>query len=509
MAKNVVLGDHQVLITRFRDALTGGHAVVQPFENASSLTVFRDAVETARQILPARYQKPYVDVLEQAVNQADKSLQALGSKSSAKRQTIMQQLEMVFAALAAPIVQLESKTHQAELKAFFSVISDVYRRFVDNTKVSKAAKTKIIFPLLDPLGAFGDDDSGNFTLAPSAELPVAIISKPAAQAQFLPLWLADGHEVGGHSVHTAVQDFQLQMTAAVEQAIRDGFQSGRIKTSVSEVKFQGAAGPSFIGRKSASMEDFMVEMWRKWLAEASADAAGLLNMGPMFANGLILMLVSDRPTQRLSAVSVLDTRGFVEHPIDVVRVLLTIEMLKRLKFAEANDYATALLKRLQDVQGGTLPSMFGWLNRSGKRVAEVSRNDMQAVLPVVAQALLETRLDSLSDQSLTDIMTWTALDEQHVRNTCGRLLKGRKSVAQEIGARHVVAASLLAMEKLSTHQQFDQHSKSVHDAGIFILASMYDRHCLLCNVQNLGNQPDTSAVRLVDLVRLVKHMRNR
>jgi len=507
MAKSTNLGDYQAILSRMEQAVDATVTLPEPFKGATSLDVFRTAIQDGRKLLPLRYHAPYVDVLEQVVKQAEKALNSLGPQATAKRQAVFQQLELVFTALAAPIAQLRSTKYEKELKAFLAVISDVYKHFVDNRKIRSAAKSKLLWPNLDPLGSFTTDRRhGPFTLAATAELPVALVNKPACQTAFLPMWLIDGHEVGGHSIFTAVDGFETELATTVATRLRAAFSSGAVKTSASVV-FSTATGTVFGGRKTVSMQDFMVRLCRQWLPEFAADAAGLLNMGPMFANGLMLCLSLERPNWELTSKSVFDSRrGFTEHPIDLVRALLMIEMTKKLAVPKAGAYASALMERLLDMAEGSLPETLVWVSRTGATAVQVKLADLQATLPVVAEAILGSSLNALSGESLSSVMPWTKADEKAVRAAAASLLRGNGNIADFVQARHVVAGSLLAVEVASMHLGYIEACARIHQTGIAVLTEMYANQCLLCNVQTLKTPV---AVQLKDLVKLVKSMRGR
>jgi hypothetical protein len=507
MAKSGNLGDYQAILSRMEQTVDATVTLPEPFKGATSLEPFKTAIDDARRLLPLRYQAPYVDILDQVVKQAEKALASQNPQNTAKRQAVLQQLELVFSALAAPIAQLRSTKYEKELKAFLAVISDVYKHFVDSRKIRGAAKSKLLWPNLDPLGAFSaDSKSGPFTLAATAELPVALVNKPACHTAFLPMWLIDGHEVGGHSIFTAVDGFEKELETTLESKLRAAFAGGTVKISDS-VTFNTATGAVFASKRIVGMQNFMVRLWKQWLPELAADAAGLLNMGPMFANGLTLCLAIERPDWELTSKSVFDfRRGFTDHPMDVVRALLMIEMTKKLGIPQAAAYAKALMERLLDVLEGPLPEKFVWVNRVGSTAVELKLTDLQAILPVVADAIMNSSLKALSGESLLSVMPWTKTDEKAVRSAAALLLRGRTDLPDSVAARHVVAGSMLAVERATLHLEFVEACKRIHDAGIAMLTELYSGQCLLCNVQTLRT---TAAVQLKDLVKLVKSMRGR
>jgi hypothetical protein len=513
MANKIVLGNFSTILSRTKKVLAQGKQVTDPFLGATSIDIFKQTVADGRRLLPTRYQAPYVDVLDAVVKQAEFVLLTLHPRDGAGRRAVFEQLQGVFSILAAPIVQLRSKQHERELKAFLAEISNIYRRFVNDDQVQRGSKFKILSPDLDPLGAFGHDASGPFTLSATPDMPVAIVSKPSNEINFLPLWAADGHEVGGHDIYGAVEGFEDELEAALEANLRAAFKSGRIKTSSPTVTLPGTVGWWFWRRKkTVSMEDFMVRVWKSWHTEASSDHAGLVNLGPMYLDSLMLLLCALRGNDKLWPLGMYDSKlfssngGFEEHPIDVVRALLAVEALKLLDFSDGQAYADAFTARIKSICGGALPATVFWLDRKQNRVIDVALSDFQAVLPVVAETMLKHKLTALAGQSFGEIINWLDEDERIVQAVAVKLANGDSDLSDEVEARHVVAASMLALETASASgRDISQISALVHDTGITMLKDMYDEQCLLCSISSAASAPTPE----VDMGRLFKHIKSR
>ena len=513
MDKLIPLGSHPVMSKYISSALSRPSTLPQPFQAASSLDEFKAAIENGRQFLPARYQKPYVDILNAALMQAEEALKPLGPRATARRQAVFAQLESVFTVLAAPIVQLSGSKHQKELKAFLALSSNLFRRFIEDEQFTTASQLKLLYPDLDPLAFFTSDQSGPYTLGATRELPLTIIAKPIAQATCLPLWLADGHEVAGHGIHHLVEGLQADIQKAIRAAVRKAFDEKRVKVSTQSVTLPAKGKTFFSGllgeQKTLTTRDFMCELFGAWVSEISADAAGLINMGPLFVDAGMLLLSASRHNGGLSTTSEYDSQsGFAEYPMDLVRVLLTIEMVRKLPINDATVYASALHERLVAIMGGALPSSVSWLRKSGSQVLNMPLADLRAALPTVAEAVLKSKLSSLANQSLSDVMNWTETDEQLVREVSSQLEKGDTAVDIVVDARHIVSASLMAVERASTKRDFAKIAERIQKTGIQALADIYDSQCLLC----LPSQKDTSETEattsLTDLVRLVREVKD-
>src|SRR5262249_40370337 len=152
----------------------------------------------------------------------------------------------------------------------------------------------------------------------------------------------------------------------------------------------------------------------------------------MYANGLILSLALQSSSWELRTRSVFDNRrGFTEHPTDIVRALLAIEMLKRLTIPRAGAYAKALRERLVELHD-TLPERISWVNRTGAAAAEIDISTLEPVLRLVADVVMNAPLKALCDQSLNQVMPWTNTDEKAVRLAAASLLKGQVNVDDTI-----------------------------------------------------------------------------
>jgi hypothetical protein len=192
-----------------------------------------------------------------------------------------------------------------------------------------------------------------------------------------------------------------------------------------------------------------------------------------------------------------------------VRVLFNIEMVRKLPIKDAGAYAQALHERLVAIMGGALPDHVSWTRKSGSNVLNMPLADLRAILPVVAESVLKSKLPSLSNQSLTDVMTWTEDDEQLVREVSLQLEKGDANVDIVVDARHIVSASLLAVERASTKRDFAKLAERIQATGIKALADIYDSQCLLCLPSQKADSSETDATTsLTDLVRLVREVKD-
>ncbi|HMP52351.1 MAG TPA: hypothetical protein PKD05_12430, partial [Candidatus Melainabacteria bacterium] len=230
------LGDYKVVSDKVRSVLSRRIDVVNPFlssdsSSSSGLEPFRSVIASGRNSLPRRYHTLYLEVLEAALNQAEKSM---AGKSVQAVKSVREQLAAVFGTLSMPIVQLEQKDHS--LKAYLSVVSNLYRRFLEDDLVAEKLKESGYLTDLDPLGFFVDSDDEPYTIAPTRDMPLAFIAKPVQYADFAPLYFIEGHEVGGHVLLSKINGFSTEVKGRLLKSVRKALRAGSLPSGATRVK---------------------------------------------------------------------------------------------------------------------------------------------------------------------------------------------------------------------------------------------------------------------------------
>lgn len=504
MAREIqTLGDYAVVLSMMRKALASNKTVKEPFRNERDLAVYRKAVANGKRLLPERYHRMYVDVLDEAVRQAEKSIKR-ATPSGAER--VFAQLETVFTTLAQPIVQLADAEHTDALKAAQAVTTNLYRRFMDDGKVRNASRKTLIWPELDPLAFFGASNSEAYALAPTSEMPVALLSKPVNHAGFLPLWLVDGHEIGGHIVQTAIDGFMTEFDMVARERVKTAFADGKINNPKIKVPVGAASLLSITRFRSVTFQTLVTQLWAKWQGELLADVAGVLNMGPMFVNGMILLFAATSDNGLVNARGKMAPgKSGSTHPVDVVRCLFAIELLERLSFDAAKTHGQALRARLKEACGGQIPDTIRFDDIHGHELYNVKLGDVQAVLSVVAETVATSLLKSIGNRSMTQLMTWGNTDEA-TANRIASLLPSGSEFDDVLEARHVVCASLLAVERAAQSKDKTLAAR-IQANGIALLKSLYEEQCLLCALPDYGPTRRTDILKLASLAKLAKSLR--
>jgi hypothetical protein len=120
----------------------------------------------------------------------------------------------------------------------------------------------------------------------------------------LPLWVIDGHEVGGHGIYSHLTGFETEIAeAAITRAIAKATSVITFSPQLKVIAGQliSLIAPTNDSTEVAAAEFLLPHLARTSSQEFAADIAGVLNLGPMFVNGLIIYLAPS--PQRRPAVA--------------------------------------------------------------------------------------------------------------------------------------------------------------------------------------------------------------
>lgn len=513
MTEPVKYGEYLVVSDKVRQVLGRKIDVPNPFTESGSesqmfdIGRFRQIVDLGRERLPARYHQLYLSVLDEAIDQAEEAIAKGASKSK-----IFKQLTSIFSSLAQPIIQLDDEEYS--LKAYLAVISNCYRRFLEDDQARTKLQDSGYKAELDPLGFLVDSSDEPFTIKPTPELPIAFIAKPAQYADFAPLFVVEGHEVGGHVLLSKIKGFSAEVKDLVQKAVRKSLHGDSLVSGVASLKVPRK--PMFWQRpyKQVAVSTFMSETFATWSMELFCDACGVLNLGPAFVDGLILILAQINRKGRLSRTSTFSlVNGISTHPFDHVRAMFCIEILKSLEFEGKESHIEALEKRFLEASGGALPEKMLWLNAISEPAISVDLEDFRPLVQIAAQAICDSRLRSLTDRSMKDFMTWGNVDEATTGRLVKELISGERDDDLVIEARHVVSASLLAIESAACSSQesgpdlatFESAAALINSRALDLLSELYREQCLLCDSPVYGETRRQDLFRLEKLADLVNH----
>ncbi|HTP60329.1 MAG TPA: hypothetical protein VMM82_15510 [Spirochaetia bacterium] len=355
--------------------------------------------------------------------------------------------------------------------AFQEVVADLYDGFL-----SHEDRANIKLPDRDtitPIVKWGNPEDGPYTItiesARQLGVECAIVNLPPAIARgVLVAWSSLAHETAGHDVAHADIGLVPEMKQTVRNAILTSKKIG-----------------------NATIRNTLATYWSNCMDETSADIMGILNMGPAPAIGMIPFFRSflaqyGQPPRLRNAGPADDP-----HPADILRVMLGSAAVKLLSFADAADWAAAILNEgLKDLT--TI-----YLNgSSGSPGVQVDAASAQASADIVAATLVTAPFETLRHHCLKEIQDWQQSDEQIAQSLRAVLRKQGAATQEELKgayAAHLVAAAVY--EALETPQAIAPLFQSM----VSILKQMHDANAAWgpLYVMHPGNIVKDRAFRLV------------
>jgi hypothetical protein len=259
-----------------------------------------------------------------------------------------------------------------------------------------------------------------------------------------------------HDVFHDVVGLEDDVREAVAKAIVEAYEKGELKFSQEFIK---------LGRQKVKTIDLMVKMIADTTPEIDADiSGGVLLTGVAFLYLVILSFSAFNakgrtvestprllrsasyfelvPDEKTGAVAL----EFFPHPPDYIRAHIVAAALDEIGFKAEGDEC----RTLADIAAGDpLPKLIKWFDASGKSklVIEIPVDDIKAVAPVIAKALIRTPLKSLGDVATGDILNWDRKRQAKVDKLAEILMQGRSDIPAELGdvyATYVAAAAALA-----------------------------------------------------------------
>jgi hypothetical protein len=184
--------------------------------------------------------------------------------------------------------------------------------------------------------------------------------------------------------------------------------------------------PRAIGRRllAAGQPPSVAAVWVRWNREAFADMSGLLLGGPAVVASLMDVVGRSREsTLRYSPSG--------PHPTPYLRTLLSVELLRRMGFAEQADrYRRAWHRLYPDPRGGGLPP-------------ELIRS-FPTVSRVVVDTVCYQPYETLGGRSLAESYRFEVKDQQMIEEAARRLAAGNDPGV--IPARFLISSARVALD---------------------------------------------------------------
>lgn len=294
--------------------------------------------------------------------------------------------------------------------AFQELVSDLYDGYL-SAQDRRGARTEPD-SALPPLVRWGNPADGPYTwpveTLATFGVGTGIVNLPPAYARGgLAAWASLGHETCGHDVLNAFRDLLPELRRVVSRAL-DG----------------------------AGVSDGLTEHWMRGFEEAAADVMGVLNLGPSAALADLAFFRACYRAGTKPGVNMKEDPAD-EHPLDLLRVYLGASVVRGLRFAGADEWASTLEREArQDTRDATL--------RVGGR--EVPLSDARTSAAVFARAMTSSRLDALDQLALGEVQNWRDAD-QRIAERKMRQLAAKRGGAVSVGAgeyaAHVMAGALM------------------------------------------------------------------
>lgn len=174
----------------------------------------------------------------------------------------------------------------------------------------------------------------------------------------------------------------------------------------------------------AGMPKGVAATWTRWNREMFADMAALLLGGPEVAGSLMDVIARGR-----AATAAFSPGGV--HPTPYLRMLITVELLRRMGFTrEADQYAAAWKKIYGDGAYGNIP--------------QVIRSTFARACPIAVNAMCFEPYPSLGRKTLAQVITFGRKEQQITEEAARRLAAGIDPGI--IPERFVIGAARRALE---------------------------------------------------------------
>jgi hypothetical protein len=177
----------------------------------------------------------------------------------------------------------------------------------------------------------------------------------------------------------------------------------------------------------------LARIYGRWHKEIFADLAALLLGGPAAAWGLASFLAHPAPRT-------MTFRPGGAHPTAYLRILILVEMLRRMGFASESNRLSRVWHRLYN------PRRFHRLPTS------LLASSDRLIPQVVDEIAFQTRRN-LAQRALADILPFDAEDEQAIRAGARQLQRGQAGRV-DLAPRHLVSAAsyALASGRITPHE---------------------------------------------------------
>ena len=166
-------------------------------------------------------------------------------------------------------------------------------------------------------------------------------------------------------------------------------------------------------------------VWSRWNRETFADLSALLLGGPAVVASLMDIIGRSPET-----VKTFNPRG--PHPTPYLRAFLSIELLRRLGFAEhADQYRRLWMRMYPNPRSGTIPAAI--------------LDSFPTVCRLVVDAICFQPYEPLGNKTYAEVIPFGMKEQQMIREAAGRLASGTDPGI--IPERYLIGAARMAMDR--------------------------------------------------------------
>ena len=257
-----------------------------------------------------------------------------------------------------------------------------------------------------------------------------------------------------HDIFADVDGLADELTMVVARSISESITSGAVKLSKDKVQ---------IGKSTVRLADLMVKLFADTIGEVDADiSGGILLSGPAYLYNMLstFSAFNSRREGVFNREQLLRTSSyfgyremsngqrtieFWPHPPDYIRAHIVAAALDEIGFPKE----ARQCRLLADQAVGNIPTEIVWKDENPKKkgTIRIPVDDLKALAPVVARALIDTPLESLGGLTTRQVINWTEHRQKKVDKLTKILMSGRSDVPTDFGdmfATYVAAAATLA-----------------------------------------------------------------
>ncbi|CAN5537704.1 hypothetical protein BH10CYA1_BH10CYA1_18170 [soil metagenome] len=286
-----------------------------------------------------------------------------------------------------------------------------------------------------------------------------------------------------HDIFADVENLAEELTAALVDNLINEHVNGNLVLSDATVKIGNEAYPSL---------DVLASLLEQLIGEIDADVTGVLLCGPAFLiNMLMTFSAFNFGSKSIFAAREQDqlirSTGYYQlskqkelifepHPPDYWRCYIVAAVLEEVGFLAEAQHCRALA----DQAVGDVPEFITWLNEgAADQVISIRTSDLIQIAPIIARTLIRTKLQSLGDLAMSDLINWTPGRQAKVDLLAKILIEGKSELPTDAGdiyATYVAAAATLAYYELTLNgKRVDQSIKSVQKNALKMINALRER----------------------------------